>query len=774
MRGAQRHDVFVAGAAALFLCAHLALLRPQIEDIDSINFALAATDFDLARHQPHPPGYPVFVLTVRALAAAAQPFAGSGLDAALLALVHLSAVGGAAAILLTHRVWLAIGLPPLRATCATMLCGASPLVWVQAARPLSDMAGLAAALAAQLLLLRSLGGASHVVAAPAVAGLVTGLVAGVRSQVAWLTLPLLLVVTLIRIRRREWLAAGAAVLGAAAGALAWFVPLVVLSGGLERYLGLLDRQAEEDFAGVRMLATDPGLRLLLDALHHTFVAPWGSVWLAVPVIACAVAGAAALARRDMPTLAWMAILWAPYAVLHLLFQETETIRYALPLLPVLCALAVSGHALLPTGVRGGVAVVVVTTSLALSLVSAWQYRQQPQELFVRAPGMVADDDPSAPAAWLLHRRVFAETVRVREVASSQPVSILAAPPAREWHQALPLWLRGETRPVWWLVDPRRGDRVAIDPGSQQLRAHVRWPSPVSVLLGGMRPHAFDWYEVSAPSWVLGEGWALTPELAGLAHVQRAGPSTTGADAHVRRVDGPLTLLVGGRHVGGPGSAALTLDVSLGERWRDRMTVEPGAFQRVWTVAPGALAADTTPYESLVVRTQSAPTAAEYVLLEQFDAQPAGVPVVALASGWFEPERDARSGRTWRWMSDHAAVEVWGSGCDVDLDLQGTWPRRLWRSPTLTASVDGVVVWEGRLTRPFAVRLRLPSRTGPPPLRIDLSVSHAFIGGEGRRSADARRLSLEVHAVSVSPSDGRRACQPDDRATSSVTQTDDSR
>ncbi|RPJ62610.1 MAG: hypothetical protein EHM24_25740, partial [Acidobacteria bacterium] len=47
--------------AALFVAAHLPLLAPSLEDIDSVNFALGVRDFDPVRHRPHPPGYPIFI-----------------------------------------------------------------------------------------------------------------------------------------------------------------------------------------------------------------------------------------------------------------------------------------------------------------------------------------------------------------------------------------------------------------------------------------------------------------------------------------------------------------------------------------------------------------------------------------------------------------------------------------------------------------------------------------------------------------------------------------
>src|SRR5687768_1577184 len=83
--------------AAAYLAAHLPSLAPSLEDIDSINFALGLRDFDPARHQPHPPGSPVYIALGRALLALVTGI-GSGLSqtaAEALTLSLWSAVAGA-------------------------------------------------------------------------------------------------------------------------------------------------------------------------------------------------------------------------------------------------------------------------------------------------------------------------------------------------------------------------------------------------------------------------------------------------------------------------------------------------------------------------------------------------------------------------------------------------------------------------------------------------------------------------------------------------------
>ena len=63
---ASTSRLLVPGVALAYLIAHLPFLAPSLEDIDSINFALGLHHFDLASHQPHPPGYPMFVLAAKA------------------------------------------------------------------------------------------------------------------------------------------------------------------------------------------------------------------------------------------------------------------------------------------------------------------------------------------------------------------------------------------------------------------------------------------------------------------------------------------------------------------------------------------------------------------------------------------------------------------------------------------------------------------------------------------------------------------------------------
>src|SRR4051812_1843159 len=160
----------VYAVAGAWLLAHLPFLAPALEDIDSINFALGLHHFEPALHQPHPPGYPVFIalgrvaLAIIHLVAPAMPY----LRADTLALALWSAIGGALAIVCLGYVFGELTRDDGRARPAAMwgaaVVAVTPLFWMTGLRPMSDMAGLGVACAAQALLLRGARGRNGLIA----------------------------------------------------------------------------------------------------------------------------------------------------------------------------------------------------------------------------------------------------------------------------------------------------------------------------------------------------------------------------------------------------------------------------------------------------------------------------------------------------------------------------------------------------------------------------------------------------------------------------------
>ena len=417
-RPLHRRIPVVVWLAALYLLAHLPFLAPSLEDYDSINFGLALHDYDIGKNQPHPPGYPAYIAAGRASLAFVRVLI-PGLDsirADALALSALSAVAGA--IALAGAWWLFAllngigkGTTPVAASTdpesrtalwSAMVLAAAPLFWMTGLRPMSDMPGLALAVVAQALFLYGAlhaGGADRRRAARAtVAGaLVMGLAIGVRSQAVWLTAPMLLVaLAACRALGIVWLITRPCA-ALAAGVLAWAVPMVVSVGGFSRYLASLGAQAGGDFAFVDMLWLDPTVRHLARAVKETFIAPWSAPPLAYVVLLLAVAGFARIAIRNRSALALVIAAFAPYAIFHLLLQETLTTRYALPLLvPVAYfAGAAAGAAKRGAGLLAGI---VTAAALAVSVPASHRVRRRGSSGFP-CPSGHACRESSRGARW---------------------------------------------------------------------------------------------------------------------------------------------------------------------------------------------------------------------------------------------------------------------------------------------------------------------------------------------------------------------------------------
>jgi hypothetical protein len=222
--------------AVLYLTAHVPFLAPSLEDIDSINFALGLRHFDPALHQPHPPGYPVYMLLGHISLPIVERVTSAGRAAAeARALAIWSALGGAGCIV---AAWFFFrgqaaggrrqeGSMAHTGLWATLLLAAAPDFWMTGLRPMSDMPGLALAVAAQALMLRRgpeerRGPFGSAVTA---GSLLAGIATGIRVQSAVLTLPLL---AFVMLEQRQFLKPFIAF---AIGCLAWSIPLPLPAAG---------------------------------------------------------------------------------------------------------------------------------------------------------------------------------------------------------------------------------------------------------------------------------------------------------------------------------------------------------------------------------------------------------------------------------------------------------------------------------------------------------------------------------------------------------------
>ncbi len=741
-----RAAILAAALAVLFLALHLPFLPASLEDLDSINFALGLRRFDVAHHQPHPPGYPVFIALGKAVHAAIPS------ETRALALVGLTAAALAAFALVRLFERIDDGPQgPTRAALATIVALTSPLYWFTAARPLSDATGLAAAIAVQALTLTA---ASD--RALAMAAFCAACAAGLRSQAVWLTVPLLV----WRVWRTSRPArARTAVTTAAAfavGGLAWTVPLVLLSGGPAAYLRAVAHQGAEDLSGIQMLWTTPTAREVAVALYYAFVAPWALTSMAIVVLMCALIGAMHLGRTQPATLGVLAIAFVPYFLFDLLFQETFTVRYALPNLVPVAYLAVCGALVAQRlGVAGVVAVAVA--NLTIAQLDLARYARAPAPAFRLLADMreAQRHAGTGPVVVGMDRRESLDLRRPLQWAGDdQPqwAMRLPSPPKTEWQQVVDYWTRGGRDIVWYIADPARAefaraDLPLVDPFVRRDRRTYRWDVSHHVLLDGVRPDVMDWYVMPPPGWFLDRGWALTPATAGYADVHGLGPDRAPIGGWVRRRDGPATLLVGGRNFATDGRSS-RVTVALDGREISSVDAAPGFFMRLLPLGAGVLAG-AGDYGRLTVSS----SAGVRLGVEQFDLQPPDRVVFGFADGWLEQEYQPSSDLQWRWMSERAELRVRGTGRPLTLALAGESPRTYFSKPSrLVIRAGDRVAFDDRLSSDFSLRVTLPAEVvAAAGGAITLETDQTFVPAErSRRSTDRRHLGLRIFTCDVRP------------------------
>ena len=733
----RAHRFTGAVLGGLFLALHLPFLPPSLEDLDSINFALGVRQYDVSQHQPHPPGYPLFIAAAKVLHALGLS------EVHALSLIGVLAGGLAVFACLELFALLDRGrsersLPWLGA----LVVAACPLFWLTAARPLSDMAGLAAAIGVQVLLL-----SATTVNGVAIAAGLAAFAAGFRSQVVWLTVPLVFWAVWNLPRAVRLKGAVRASVAYAAGGLAWTVPLVAISGGPAAYLRVFYSQGAEDLTGVAMLATTPTVRQLVAAMQHTFIAPWADWRIAAIVLAFACAGALGMMLRTRGALLALLLAFGPYTAFDLLFQESITTRYALPVVLPVAYLAVRGASMLPrtSAVVSMLAVVIASAVVSDNAMYGFSTMDAPAFRMLGDMNVAARPEgaavPTTPVL-AMHRREYFDLRRPFQWVGDrlpQFAQRLTTPPKHEWLEVVKYLSNGGREPVWFIADPLRSDLSLFKYARRPVL--YRWPFESTALLGGSRPNELDWHIIESPDWFLGEGWAITPETAGTAREDKKGPGYGPISGWIRRHNQPVTLMIGGRNlaVGGP-NASVRVQVDGVVVLEESMA--PGFFLRMVTL-PSTVG--TGDYAALSIESDN-----KELAIEQFDAQPAGRVVYGFADGWNEQEYNPVTGVLWRWSTDRSAIRVRPEGKSLALSLRGEIEAA--SSSHITIRVGDAVVSETDVAKTFSLTTLIPQQllTAPETV-ISIQSSAFYVPAEKKwRSQDRRKLGLKLTECSLSP------------------------
>jgi hypothetical protein len=143
--GKQSEAFAVSAMVALFVLLHGIWFIRAPGDLDAFNFVLGVRDFDVAQHRPHPPGAPVYIVAGKGVTWLWQWLGLPGDSLAgpePAALGGLSLIAGSLSIVLAWRILRRLDGPSARTRRATLVVASAPLVWMIAARHLSDAPGL--------------------------------------------------------------------------------------------------------------------------------------------------------------------------------------------------------------------------------------------------------------------------------------------------------------------------------------------------------------------------------------------------------------------------------------------------------------------------------------------------------------------------------------------------------------------------------------------------------------------------------------------------------
>lgn len=210
----------LTGAVAV---SRLVFRSHYLYDVDSVNFALAMTRFDPRVHQPHPPGYFLYIGMGRILNILFHD--------ANLALVVLSVLASCGMVLVIYKIALD-WFSPLAARFAGVLFLLSPLAWFHGTVALTYVVeAFFSGLLGYLCWRIYCGDQGFIL----LAGFTLGVSAGVRPSSLLFLAPLFVFSLGKSTLKGKCVGLAAIVLTVAA----WFVPMIAVSGGLRAYFEAL-------------------------------------------------------------------------------------------------------------------------------------------------------------------------------------------------------------------------------------------------------------------------------------------------------------------------------------------------------------------------------------------------------------------------------------------------------------------------------------------------------------------------------------------------------
>jgi hypothetical protein len=368
---------WIALATAAIALVRLLTRQATHWEFDEYLFRMGVESFDPLRHHPHPPGYPLLIGLGQLIDAVVRdPFT------SLLALAWISSVIGTFAFGSALRE---ITGSDAVAVVGALLFNLSPAMLVHGPEPMSDAPALMFLSLALLAATKLRGEGSGWWMAGFAASCAASI--GCRPQYAVAIVPLFLATLVFRGSGRAKLA-GLAIFTAVC--LAWLVPLIVATGGLERFVEWETGQAA--YVAAHDAHLSRGTRSWGEIALRFVAHPWGPKALAIPTLALAAVGAVELVRRRLVA-AWPLVV---VAAIHLAFtiassDPADGVRYQLPAQMAVALAAALGIEAVARMTRVRLVVALIPVALLLGY---WLYARP-----VVVPRAVEASPPARAMEW---------------------------------------------------------------------------------------------------------------------------------------------------------------------------------------------------------------------------------------------------------------------------------------------------------------------------------------------------------------------------------------